>query len=155
MNVLFVCTGNTCRSPMAEALLRDKLPHIHVKSAGIYANEKETANENAIKALKEKNVSLVHSSQSVSKRLLEWATIILTMTESHKLMLLQAHPQYNEKIFTLIEYVSAPVSEDGYSVKKDIADPFGGSIDIYRKTVSELEYYINHLTNKLNSKSEG
>lgn len=148
MNVLFVCTGNTCRSPMAKALLKEKAPHFHVQSAGIFAQDGEGANENAIQVLKEKDIQLVHTAQSVTKKILKWADLVITMTEAHKQLLLDQYPKYESKYFTLKEYAMDPNTNDQ---NKDIVDPFGGDLFMYKQTLSELEKHIDSLLKKLDA----
>jgi|SRR5690625_2616065 len=142
MNVLFICTGNTCRSPMAEALLVAKSSNYHVKSAGIFANESDKANEKTIKVLKEKNIQLNHQAQLVTDELLNWADIVLTMTLQHKNHLLLQYEQYKHKYFTLIEFVNKK-SKLNNETELDIADPFGGKLTDYKNTLKELSTYIN------------
>jgi len=141
--ILFVCTGNTCRSPMAEALLRHHGNELYqVQSAGVFAMSGEPASQNAILALKNKGIETNHSSQQVNKELLEWSSNVLSMTSSHKQMLVSKFPQYKEKIFTFYEYLNGQ--------SKDISDPYGGSLSIYENTLNELEGLVKQIVQNPN-----
>lgn len=144
MNILFVCTGNTCRSPMAEAILRHKVPDVNVKSAGIFAAEEAAASPQALTVLSEKGIKLDHKSQLVTEALMEWAELVLTMTSAHEQLLLNQYPHYAERIFTLKAYANDQASEQG-----DIADPFGGHVTLYKETAKQLEEEIDKMIDKL------
>lgn len=107
---------------MAEALLKHKLPDVEVQSAGVFAGGEARANENAITALKEIGIPLEHTSQPVTKHLLDWADLVLTMTTGHKQSLILEYPNYQEKYYTLKEYASETDKESWENLKKAYAD---------------------------------
>ncbi|GAV24180.1 protein-tyrosine-phosphatase [Carboxydothermus islandicus] len=145
MNVLFVCTGNTCRSPMAQYLFNKivaekGLPH-EALSVGLFAFDGDPASENAVIAMREEGIDLSpHKATRIFAEITQQADLILTMGKGHKEALLQLYPDLENKVYTLKEYVG----EEG-----DVADPFGGDIEVYRQTAQELKELIQKLIARL------
>lgn len=129
MNVIFVCTGNTCRSPMAEYYLKSKnLNDVSVKSRGFSGGD--SANEKSIAVMKEVGIDISnHISKSITADEVQNADAIICMTESHRQMLL-LYGADNSKLYVL---------GDG------IADPFGCDIDTYRTCRDEIFSNIDKL----------
>lgn len=131
MNILFVCTGNTCRSPMA-AYIMDKIAvendlDILIESAGIFAEGGQPASENAIKAMAEMGIDITeHRTQPVTEELIKKSDIILTMTQGQKKLL---EPLAKDKVYTLLEYSGS---------EGDISDPYGGDLEEYKETAQEI-----------------
>ncbi len=131
MNILFVCTGNTCRSPMAEGYLDSlNIKNLRVESRGISA-EGGPLSKNALKVMKEKGIDL---SDNVSAQLnssdLTWADKIIYMSPSHFTVLRLYTPE--SKLYLLGEGIS---------------DPYGGDENIYRQCRDEIFKAIDALVN--------
>ncbi|WLD93174.1 low molecular weight protein arginine phosphatase [Alkalihalobacillus sp. AL-G] len=150
--ILFICTGNTCRSPMAEALLNDRSNgKIDARSAGLFATPGYPANEHTIQTLKEEGISIDHASKPLTTELVDWANVILTMTQQHKQSILIQYPELADRVFTFKEFVKGEsvVGADDFEESYDVTDPYGGHADIYRQTFKELDELITKLLKKL------
>jgi len=142
MNILFVCTGNTCRSPMAAAIM-NKLAvenglDVRIESAGLFAAEGEPASPEAIEALKKYDIDLSdHRSQQITPELIEKSDLIITMTEAHKLVLQDVA---KEKTVTVCELAG---------LDDEIDDPFGGDLEDYIETADKLYIALTQISDKL------
>jgi protein-tyrosine-phosphatase len=105
--ILLVCTGNTCRSPMAEAMLKDMAAragkHVEVRSAGVGAIDGYPVSPHAAQTLRRRNLPVPGPSQALSAQQIAWADVILAMTSSHKRTIIQRHPDAAGKTYTLKE----------------------------------------------------
>lgn len=138
--VLFICTGNTCRSPMAEAIFNHKWKEKGTaRSAGIFAADGQGAAQHTIEVLKENGIRCTHQSRALQQEDLQWATHIFTMTSNHKDMIIKSYPALADKTFTLKEFV------DNSHHSLDVSDPFGGDKVVYRSLYAELDGLIGKL----------
>ncbi|MDN5347023.1 MAG: ribose 5-phosphate isomerase [Clostridia bacterium] len=149
--ILFVCTGNTCRSSLAAVIAAQAAARqgfspedIQIYSAGLAAVEGMPATPEAIQAAREMGLDLSnHRAAGLTGEMVKEAGLILTMTRGHKEALLKLYPEAQGKVFTLKEYVN-PGSAD-----PDIADPIGRPLEVYRRTARELEELTSKLLEKV------
>ncbi len=136
--ILFVCTGNICRSPMAEGLFRHAVKgrsDFRVLSAGVGAVEGLPPSEHAVRALLELGIDISKQrSRMLTADLVEQATYIFGMTHHHADAIRLLYPHAAEKTFLLREF-----DETLDSYENDISDPIGGSYDIYLNCRDQID----------------
>jgi protein-tyrosine phosphatase len=136
MKVLFVCTGNTCRSPMAEALVKKEAARRGIaghdfQSAGISAEPDGRASRYAVEAMAARGVDISRRpARQVDAHMVMNADIVLAMTKGQKRQLSSDLPQHAGKIQTIGEFARTG---------EDVPDPYGGSAANYERVAAQLE----------------
>ncbi len=145
--ILVVCTGNACRSPMAEGFLKkylDPEDGFEVYSAGISAVDGQAPTDLAITVMKECGIDIsAYSSTAFEYEMAELSDIILVMTQAHKSFIVNTVPGVKPKTFLYKEFAGI-VDQD-----KDIADPIGRPIETYRSVRDTLKNLTQDIIVKL------
>ncbi|WP_040288649.1 low molecular weight protein arginine phosphatase [Alicyclobacillus hesperidum] len=139
MNILFVCTGNTCRSPMAAAFLRHLAAQEGVSwtvdSAGLYALDGQPMTRHAVDALIRRHVvAPTHAAKRLTRELLLLADVVLVMTHGHLQALRDMFPEVAHKVYTLTAFAHRQAEEQA----GDVMDPFGGDEHAYEACADSL-----------------
>lgn len=144
-NILFVCTGNTCRSPMAEVLFKKMLKgnETVISSAGTAAFNGSPATDEARGVMKKRGLDLSgHKARRVNEEIVKESSIVFVMTQRHYDELVNKFPEHKDKIFILKQYA-------GFSEDTDIFDPIGESREVYENCARIIEECLRKIINKL------
>lgn len=143
-DILFICTGNTCRSPMAEGFFKRawRKRKIRIHSAGIATLSALKPSELAIRVMREEGIDISsHMSTPLTEEMIREADLILVMESRHKEKICRLFPPAQEKTFLLKEF--------GLGEKEEVLDPIGGSLRSYWKCAMEIEEAIGGVMEKL------
>ena len=148
MNLLFVCSGNTCRSPLAEALARKiaerrGIDDLNVSSAGTNAWDNVPATDEALLVGMERDLDLGgHRSRKLTPEIVSEADLIFVMTPGHLDQVKQMGGR--GKVHVIDEYASGTANQG-------ITDPYGGDLEAYRQTADVLERELEKLFDRLDT----
>ncbi len=139
-SIVFVCTGNVCRSPMAAGFFYDKLlrekadGRVRVRSAGTWALEGQPASAYALQVMNEHGLDIgQHRGRTLTQDDVDQADLILVMTKRHADIIERDMRPGPDKLFLLSEMAGQA---------QDIVDPYGGSLHDYRRTAAELQQWV-------------
>lgn len=143
MNILFVCTGNTCRSPMAEGLFNNYFKQSklnNASSAGISVISGSKVSKNSVETLKAYDIDIsCHIPRQLTEDMLKEYDLVITMSRSHKDFIISFWPKYSDKIHSFSEYADS----------EDIFDPYGCDLDVYKLCASQINNGITNLIESL------
>ena len=157
MKVMFICTGNICRSAMAHVMLEEKIKgknikNVEVYSSGIYSENGDRSTYNAIEVMKEYGINLKeHRATNIRNSNIEEMDLILCATSSHKIAVLDIYPKLVDKVYTIKEYVNY---NKKYHDNINIKDPWGYDIETYRYCALEIDECLEMLLKKLEVNNE-
>ncbi|HHX01545.1 MAG TPA: low molecular weight protein arginine phosphatase [Firmicutes bacterium] len=147
--ILMVCTGNTCRSPMAAALLKKHAEQrriaVEVDSAGLNAFENEPASTQAQTVMQDYGIDLSnHKAKRIDPQTLDQYDLVLTMAKNHKQQILNLRPDLENKVFLIKEFAAQKMQETNIRnenmnrADSDVSDPYGQAVATYQRTAAEL-----------------
>jgi protein-tyrosine-phosphatase len=158
-SILFICTGNSCRSVMAEGLFKklveDRADEFHVGSAGVGAMDGYPASEETLKALKAHGVDMSgHKSRTLTAQMVRTADKIFVAETMHRDAILDHWPEAAEKTHLLTEY-STEARRRGHSI--DIPDPIRMSANFYGNVLQVIKDCVTHIAEEygVQAKEEG
>ena len=149
MRILFVCTGNTCRSPLAEAIVKRMVSDagrtdIEVSSAGVQAWAGSPASDEALLVGLERNLDIsAHRSRPLTPEILDQSDLILAMSDSHIANVRRMRPDANVHLVTAFASVAGAA--------RAIQDPYGGDLSVYRRTADDLQHELSGLLARIPS----
>ena len=155
IKIMYICTGNICRSAMAHAMLEKEIENkklenkIKVFSCGTLAEDGEHASYNAIEAMEYYNIDLrLHRAVNIKNSKIKEMDIILCATRKHKIFVTQNYPELKEKIFTIKEFANSGIDENDL----DISDPWGYGMPTFLECAKEINVSIEKTIDKLLTK---
>ena len=139
-HIIFICTGNTCRSPMAEGLFRahggEQETGLAAASAGLFTQDGLPASDNAVTAAKELGADIsAHRSRMLTHEMAQSARYLVCMTGAHYDRVCELFPDCADKVFTLTQ--------------RDVSDPFGGDLETYRRAAAEIDEGVRSIIGRL------
>ena len=157
--ILFVCTGNTCRSAMAEGIFKKMLKErteddskFNIISAGISAFPGMSPTSEAISVMFEQDIDISqHRTQTLQEELIKKADLILVMTNEHKEYIHKEFPFAQNKIFLLKKFTLTNKSKSSQNNERnyEIIDPIGRKIEFYRVIARELKEKLEKILDKI------
>ncbi len=152
-NIMFVCTGNSCRSPLAEGILREKVKDedINVMSSGTYAMDGFQPAEKGIIVADKAGMDITDlRSTLLTKELMEENDIVFVMAEDHREYIKDFFPKYLDKVYLLRKFGRENKSVDD----PDVKDPIGGTVEDYQECFDLIQAEIDRILPRITGKSE-